>query len=211
MTGDPRTARLLLVRHGEIDANIVQRWHGSTDSLLTERGHEQVRRLASYLSRAHPGAVAVYTSPLQRARQTAEPIASTLGVPLLLSRGLAEFGIGVLENELYADLAGRHGFFEQIAADMAWAPSGGESLGAVATRVVAAWREIAGTHPGAEVVVVSHGAAIAAGLAQLLDADPRRWTGYHQRNTSLTVLELEPTARVITFDRVDHLAEIARP
>ena len=199
------STRLLLVRHGQIDANLDQRWHGSTDSDLTPRGHDQVRRLAAHLARTHRDAVAVHSSPLQRAQQTARPIAAALDVPLILSPGLGEFGIGVFENESYADLAGRHGFFEHIAADVDWAPSGGESLGAVAARVVDAWRSIACAHPDAEVVAVSHGAAIAAGLALLLDQDPRAWTLYYQRNTSVSELELEPTPRVLVFDRADHL------
>ena len=199
------STRLLLVRHGQIDANLAQRWHGSTDSDLTARGHDQVRRLAAYLARTHPDTAAVHSSPLQRAQQTAKPIAVALDVPLILSPGLAEFGIGVFENELYADLAGRHGFFERIEADLDWAPSGGESLGAVAARVVDAWRAIARAHPDAEVVAVSHGAAIAAGLALLLEQDPRAWTRYHQRNTSVSELELQPTPRILGFDRADHL------
>jgi 2,3-bisphosphoglycerate-dependent phosphoglycerate mutase len=199
------SARLLLVRHGEIDANLAQRWHGSTDSRLTARGHEQVRRLAAHLARTHPGAVGVHTSPLERAQETARPIAAALNVPLALAPALAEFGIGVLENELYADLAGRLGFFEQIAANPDWAPSGGESLGAVAARIVTAWRDIAAAHPAAEVVVVSHGAATAAGLAMLLDGDPRGWTRYHQHNTGLSELELGREPRLLSFDRVDHL------
>jgi probable phosphoglycerate mutase len=199
------STRLLVLRHGEIDANLDQRWHGSTDSCLTARGHDQARRLAMHLARTHPGVVAVHTSPLERAQQTARPIAAALDVPLIISADLRELGIGVFENASYVDLAGRHRFFEQIAADLDWAPSGGESLGAVAARVVAAWRAIAGAHPAAEVVAVSHGAAIAAGLALLLDHDPRMWTRYHQRNTSVSELELEPTPRVLAFDRVDHL------
>jgi probable phosphoglycerate mutase len=200
------SARLLLVRHGEIDANLVHRWHGSTDSRLTARGHEQVRLLAAYIARTHPGVVAVHTSPLERAQQTARPIAAALNVPLAIAPALVEFGIGVFENELYADLAGRHRFFEQIAANLDWAPSGGESLGAVAARIVTVWRDIAAAHPAAEVVVVSHGAATAAGLAKLLDHDPRAWTRYHQRNTSVSELELEPSPRLVAFDKVDHLA-----
>ena len=206
MRDGSRSALLLLVRHGEIDANVERRWHGSTDSALTERGREQVRRVAAYLARAHADAVAVYTSPLQRAQQTAQPIAAALGIaPVVPSPALAEFGIGILENELYTDLAGHHRFFERIEADLAWAPSGGESLGSVADRVVGAWRGIVAAHPGAKVVVVSHGAVVAAGLASLVDRDPRRWGSYHQRNTSITELELGPTARVLSFDRVDHL------
>src|SRR4029450_9897462 len=167
---------------------------------------EQVRRLAAHLARTHPGAVAVHTSPLERAQETARPIAAALNGPLALAPALAEFGIGVLENELYADLAGRLGFFEQIAANPDWAPSAGGARGAaVAARIAAAWPDIAAAHPAADVVVVSHGAATAAGLAMLLDGDPRGWTRYHQHNTGLSELELGREPRLLSFDRVDHL------
>jgi probable phosphoglycerate mutase len=123
--------------------------------------------------------------------------------------GLAEYGIGALENETFADLAARHRFFEQAGADLTWAPPGGESLGAVGERVVAAWRAIARQHPAAEIVVVSHGAAIATGLAVLLHEDPRAWMRYTFRNTSVTELALEPVPRLMTVDLVDHLIETA--
>jgi len=197
--------RLLLVRHGQIDANLDRRWHGSTDSDLTQRGRGEGVRVAAHLARSRPDVVAVYTSPLKRAQQTARPIAAALGVPLTVLPGLAEFAIGILEGELYEDLAGRHHFFKRLDADPAWAPAGGESLAAVADRVVAAWRCIAQAHPGSEVIAVSHGAAMAAGLALLLDEDPRTWPRYHVRNTSVTELELDPTPRVLAFDLVDHL------
>ncbi len=199
------SARLLLVRHGEIDANLDQRWHGSTDADLTERGRDESRRLAAHLARTRPQIAVVYSSPLIRARGTAELIATALAVPLVLEPGLAEYGIGVLENETFVDLAGRHRFFEQASADLDWAPEGGESLGVVGTRVVAAWRAIAERHPGAEVVVVSHGAAIAAGLAVLLHGDPRAWLRYHLRNTSVTEFMVEPVPQLVTLDLVDHL------
>jgi probable phosphoglycerate mutase len=199
------TTRLLLVRHAQIGANLDLRWHGSTESDLTEHGREEVRRLAAHLERIRPDAAAVYTSPLQRAQQTARPIADALRVPLIVAPGLAEFAIGILENETYADLAGRHRFFEQIEADLDWAPPGGESLGAVGARVVAAWRAIAKDHPDAEVVAVSHGAAIAAGLALLLHQDPRTWVRYRPRNTGVSELELGPTPRLVAFDLIDHL------
>lgn len=111
----------------------------------------------------------------------------------------------VLEGETFADLAARHRFFEQSVADVDWAPSGGESLGAVGTRVVSAWRDIAGRHPSDEVVVVSHGAAIGIGLAVLLQDDPRAWSDYRLRNTSVTEIVLAPRPAIVAFDLVDHL------
>ena len=199
------STRLLLVRHGQIDANVDSRWHGSTDGELTARGEEQARRVAAHLARTRPGVAAVYASPLRRARDTAAPIAQALGLPVIVRPGLAEYSIGVLENETFADLAVRHRFFEQSEADLAWAPEGGESLGGVAERVVATWREVARAHPGAEVALVSHGAAIAAGLATLLDGDPRAWSRYRIRNTSVTEFVLHPAPRLVALDLVEHL------
>lgn len=199
------TARLLLVRHGQIEANLSHRWHGSTDQDLTPLGREQARRIAAHLRQTRPEVAAVYTSPLQRATNTAMVIAEALGLPLVPSPGLAEYGIGALENETFADLGSQHRFFEQAEADLAWAPPGGESLGGVGARVLAAWRDITAAHPGREVVAVSHGAAIAVGLALLQHDDPRAWMRYRLRNTSVTEVELAPVPRVLAFDVVQHL------
>lgn len=199
------TARLILVRHGQINANVELRWSGSTDEALTGRGMEEARRVATFLARAHPDVAAVYTSPADRARNTAIPIAVALGVPLRVAPGLAEYGIGVLEGETYADLSARHRFFEQADADLTWAPPGGESLETVGRRVVATWRGIVDHHPGAEVVAVSHGAAIAIGLTVLLHRDPRGWPRYRLRNASVTELTLDPSPRLVEFDVVEHL------
>ena len=199
--------RLILVRHGQIDANLDHRWHGSTDKGLTDQGLEEARRVAAHLARTRPDVAAVYTSPAERARSTAIPIAAALGVPLIVSPGLAEYAIGILENELFADLLAQHRFFEQADADLSWAPPGGESLDAVGTRVVATWRKIAHDHPGSEIVVVSHGAAIAIGLNVLLQGGPRGWPRYRLRNASLTEIVLDDSSsQLVTLDVVEHLA-----
>jgi len=203
-TAAPAGARILLVRHGQIEANVAQRWHGSTDEDLTAHGRAQAHRVAAHLARERPSAVALYASPARRARSTAAPIAAALTLPVVVEPDVTEYGIGVLENEPYVDLTVRHRFFEQASADLAWAPPGGESLGAVAARVTAAWRRIAAAHPASDVIVVSHGAAIAIGLALLLHDDPRQWSRYHSRNTAITEILLAPPT-LVTFDRVDHL------
>lgn len=200
------STRLILVRHGQIPANVDHRWHGSTDDALTDRGLEEARRVAAYLARTHPLIAAVYTSPASRARSTATPIAAALGVPLLEAPGLAEYAIGVLEGTSFADLSMQHRFFEQADADFRWAPPGGESLDAVAKRVVETWRQIARSHPDAEVVAVSHGAAIAVGLAMLLHGAPRGWPRYSSRNASVSeIVFREPSPQLLTFNVVEHL------
>jgi probable phosphoglycerate mutase len=200
------STRLILVRHGQIPANVNQLWHGSTDDALTERGLEQAQLVAAYLVRAHPRVAAVYTSPAQRARSTASPIAAALGVPLIEAPGLAEYAIGVLEGTSFADLSNQHRFFEQADADLDWAPPQGESLGAVAARVVDTWQQIARNHRDAEVVVVSHGAAIAIGLTMLLHGEPRGWARYTARNASVSEIVLdEPSAQLVSLNIIEHL------
>jgi probable phosphoglycerate mutase len=199
------TARLILVRHGQIEANLTQRWHGSTDEALTEQGRVDARRVAEFLGRTRPQIGTVYTSPAQRAHTTASAIADALGVPLFVVPALSEYAIGVFEGESYADLAARHRFFEQADADITWAPPGGESLETVGARVVAAWQSIARDHPSSETVVVSHGAAIAIGLSVLFDAGPRGWLRYRLRNGSVTEIEIEPTPRLVALNMSDHL------
>jgi broad specificity phosphatase PhoE len=111
-----------------------------------------------------------------------------------------------LEGASYADLSAGHRFFEQADADLTWAPPGGESLGAVAERVAETLRQIARAHPDSEVVVVSHGAAIAIGLSVLLHDDPRGWARYSPRNASVSEILFEGALpQLVTLNIVEHL------
>ena len=69
-----------LVRHGQTSANIDQVWHGSSDTPLTPFGALQAQRVARFLDGHSGDATVVYSSPLTRARHTAEPIAQQLGL-----------------------------------------------------------------------------------------------------------------------------------
>ena len=66
---------LTLVRHGQTSANLDGVWHGSSDTPLTPHGERQAERVAHFLGDHSADATVVYTSPLQRARRTASPIA----------------------------------------------------------------------------------------------------------------------------------------
>jgi broad specificity phosphatase PhoE len=197
-------ATLLLVRHGQIAANVSRVWHGSTDSELTERGLEEARRTADHLASAR-NVRALYSSPLLRTRQTAEAIAARLGLVPRLEPGLAEYGIGELEGVSYADLLNVHGFFARIRSDRDFAPPGGESPRQVLERAIGALHRIARTHRGEEVVIVSHGAALGLALGELLHGDPDRWMELHLSNCAVSELVLEPAPRLLAWNRTDHL------
>lgn len=198
-------ATLVLVRHGQIAANAERIWHGSTDSALTDRGRDEAARTALHLAGREPRPVALYTSPLLRARETARPIARELGLEARVEPGLAEYGIGELEGESYLALAQEHRFFERIAADPDFAPPRGESPRQVVARVSAALGAIADAHRGAQVIVVSHGAALGLALGALLERDANQWQRFHLANCALSELVLEPVPRLLAWNATGHL------
>lgn len=199
-------ASILLLRHGQIRANVEGRWHGSTNSPLTWRGRRQVRRTARHLASSRPEISAIYTSPLQRCVATAESIGKRLNVAVEPREDWREYAIGEWENLPFRELAERHDFINLATTDPDFAPPGGESLRIVAERVVPLIKSIHDSHPAdATVLLVGHGAATAVALATLIDLDPAGWTNYHLANCSLTELMLSPSPYVNFFNSTQHL------
>jgi broad specificity phosphatase PhoE len=135
---------LLLVRHGETDWNAAGRLQGHTDRPLNEYGRRQARELAERL--AGDGVGAVYTSDLARARETAEIIATRLGLEIVLDPDLREKDWGNWEG-LTAD--------ERASLEFE-----GESTEEHRERVLRAVARIVAAHPGERVVVVTHGGSL---------------------------------------------------
>jgi probable phosphoglycerate mutase len=91
------TAPFYFVRHGETESNVLGIVAGSTDVLLTEHGRAQARTAADTLKAA--GITAVYSSPLRRARDTADCIGGALALPVTVIAELAERNWGELEGK----------------------------------------------------------------------------------------------------------------
>ena len=201
----PAMASLLLLRHAQIEANVKGLWHGSTDSPLTWRGRRQARRTARHIADNHRDLSAIYTSPLERCRQTAAAVASEIGITPEPVEGLAEYGIGEWEGLAFSHLAEQHDFITRALADHHFAPPGGETLASVSSRIVDALTQIHHRHEGERVLVVGHGAALAVALGTLLNGDPARWVEYPVANCSLTELVLSPSPYVNFFNSTQHL------
>jgi broad specificity phosphatase PhoE len=136
---------LLLVRHGETDWNAERRWQGHADVSLNQRGREQAEQLAAQL--AEEAVDAVYSSDLCRARETAEILGARLGTAVVLDPDLREIDVGSREGLTWPE----------TQALTEW---DGEPTEAHADRVLGALRRIAEQHPGARVLVVTHGGSI---------------------------------------------------
>ena len=197
--------RLVLVRHGQIQANVAGLWHGETDSSLTPTGRRQARRLSRHMEKMEAPFAALYSSPLQRCTTTALPIARRLKLAIHTEPGLREYTLGEWEGMAFSDLARHHDFFRRSTRDPEFAPPGGESLAGAATRIVGTLDRIASVHEaGDRVLVICHGAILAVALASLIDGDAAVWGNYQFGNCSLTEISLKPTPVVHRFNETHH-------
>jgi broad specificity phosphatase PhoE len=142
---------ILLARHGETDWNREGRWQGWADPPLNDSGRAQARALARQLRDARFDAV--YASDLQRAHETAAIVAEPHGVPVVADSGLREIDVGSWSGLTRAELEARFPGGER---------PDGETREQHAGRVLGAVERIARDHPGARILLVTHGGTMRA-------------------------------------------------
>jgi probable phosphoglycerate mutase len=148
---------LTLARHGETDWNADGRIQGQRDIPLNAKGRQQAAALTDAL--AARGIDAIYSSDLERARQTAEPLAALLGLPLLCLPEWRERHHGRMQGSTYEELAlsWPEGHRRLRARDPDFDVDGGESLVALSQRAARGLQGIRERHVFGQVVVVTHG------------------------------------------------------
>jgi alpha-ribazole phosphatase/probable phosphoglycerate mutase len=159
---------LVLVRHAEPSGDFRGRCYGRLDVELSELGREQSARVAAALADAPVSAVV--SSPLQRARETAEAIAEPHGLRVVVLDGLRELDFGEFEGKSYDELAASR---PQLYRQWMTAPTevrfpGGESYADLEARVADVVRRLRAVHGGRTVVAVTHGGVVRAVVAAAL-------------------------------------------
>ncbi|SHL05441.1 probable phosphoglycerate mutase [Pseudonocardia thermophila] len=188
--GEP--TRMLLLRHGQTALSVERRYSGHGDPELTELGRLQAARAAARLA-AEPDIAAVLTSPLQRARVTAEAVAEATGAPLVVRPGLIETDFGEWEGLSFAEARARDPeLHRRWLGDETVAPPGGESFAAVGRRIEIERRAVLAEYPGRTVVVVSHVTPIKMLLRAGLDAGPSLLYRLHLDLASLSEVQFYP-------------------
>lgn len=159
---------IYLVRHGQTVSNTQGRIQGHSDSPLSERGTEQVTRLAKRLS--DTSVSVIYSSDLGRALATAEILANSLSKPVQKDRRLREVSFGKVEGLTWDEVALKHSILQQ-----AWfqheaearLPEG-ESREEVSMRVMHLLDDLASKYTGERILAVTHGGVLACILASIL-------------------------------------------
>lgn len=150
---------IYLVRHGQTEWNVERRMQGRRESPLTRLGERQAGAMAKLLTGLvaadSPGSWRLVSSPLGRARQTADVIAASLGVTVEIDERLAEIAFGEWEGRLREEVAPQH---PELFATPEWlfSPPGGETYEDVRARVVGFLQDLP-PEPARRVIAVSHG------------------------------------------------------
>lgn len=187
---------LYLVRHGETEWNRQRRIQGLTDIPLNDIGREQARLTGMLLTRRP--ITRVVSSPLGRARETAEIISAELGLgEPELRDAFVERNYGAAEGLDFHEIDVRYPDGVEVP--------GRESREDVAARVIPALQSLAAEHPGEAIVVVSHGGAIRAAL---MTAEPKRGFGPITNGSVHTFHVAESDLRLVAFDDPIELAAV---
>jgi broad specificity phosphatase PhoE len=209
--------RIYLVRHGENLANITKEFsYRKVDYPLTEKGRLQAEQTADYFRDKE--IYAVYSSPLRRAKETADYIANAIGAPVVIREEFREVNVGILEGQDPTPEAWT--LHDAIMEDWYAGRSevtfpGGENYLALCGRMNTGLMEITQNHPGQNVVVVAHGGIISAGVRHICtNVDPEVLRKLPSHNCSVTemILTLEDerlSANLIRWSAHDHISGTA--
>jgi len=190
--------RLLLIRHGKTDWNAQHRYQGQIDVPLNHAGCRQAAALARRLQ--DEDLSAIYTSDLQRARQTAQEIATPHGLSVWTEPRLREMSFGDWEGLTYAQIQARgpEKMARWFADPVRVPPPGGETLTRLAERVRAALDDIVRACANQTVALVSHGGTVRILLCAAMGLDLRAQWRFGLSNASLSELRLYDTNVVLT-------------
>lgn len=152
--------RLFALRHGRTAWNAETRIQGQLDVPLDALGRWQAERLA--LALAGEPIVAIYSSDLQRALDTAAPLVARTAAPLHTDARLRERGFGSFEGRTHAEIESQ---WPDDAArwrrrEVDYPPGGGEALTPFFARCVNTVCALAAAHPGQTIAVVAHGGVL---------------------------------------------------
>lgn len=160
------TATLLLVRHA-MHTDYGERFTGRADGVpLSGAGEAQARALGRRL--AGEPIAAIYASPRERTRQTAQAVADPLGLNVAEVDALDEVDLGDWTGRRIAELEGTPDFARWNEERATVSPPGGEAMASVADRAGAFAFEAAARHEGETILLVSHADVIRALVCRVL-------------------------------------------
>lgn len=206
-----RTARVVLVRHGQTAWNREPRFRGRADLPLDEIGLKQAEATGRYLAERWP-VDAVYASPMRRAMQTAEAIAESHGLTAQPFDGLLDIDFGEWQGHSPEEVGER---YPDLLRAWLEAPHtvhipGGESLDDVRSRVVAGLHEVIEGHVGETVGLVGHNVVNRVLLCAVLGLGSEHFWRLRQDTCAVNVFDADEdgTFTIVLLNDTCHLQDL---
>lgn len=199
--------RLCLVRHGETAWNAQGRVQGQLDVPLNAHGEAQARALAEAL--AGERFDAIYASDLGRVRQTAQPAAARLGLPVQLDARLRERHYGIFQAMTYAEAKERfpEDYERFRAKDPGYGFRTGETLGAFCERSLSVVNLLIAKHENQQLLVFTHGGVLEMIYRQATARGLSTPRDFEVPNAALNRVEADASGwRVTQWAEIGHLA-----
>ena len=180
--------KIIFVRHGQTEWNVLGRYQGQTDIALSPLGIEQAEKLAAYFP--VDKVEAVYSSDLVRAMTTARCVADRFGLTVEPRAELRELNFGDWEGLTYDEIVAKwpdalNNFFQH--PDVLEIPHG-ESFPKLRERALDAVEDIVARHPNQTVAVFAHGAILRTILTAALHMDLKYVWTIRQFNTAVNIV-----------------------
>lgn len=184
-----KSTRVYLMRHGEVQNGGEKRYNGHIDIDITEKGVEQMHRLAGLL--AGKPIAAVYCSDLIRSVKGAEIISKSTGIAYTAVRQLRERSVGAWEGLTAEEIKQRYpGEYRAWRADLLnYRPPKGESVHDVRDRIIPAYTKLLKTHAGQEVAMLLHGGVNRVIIADAIGLDLKNLFRIEQSFGALNIIE----------------------
>ncbi len=215
--GNPRIAyqrlcdvtRLVLIRHGESEANNQGYFAGQYDAKLMPKGMEQAVKTAEYIVKKY-APDEIYSSDLVRAYSTAMPVSRLIGKEIKSHKGLREIFAGEWQkmpfDDLQKDFSEEYGVWLKDIGNARC--SGGESVKELGDRVMATLTEIAKENPGKTIAVATHATPIRVSqtiikYGDIVSMKNVPWIP----NASVTVYEYDGSWKCISEVEDEHLGD----
>jgi broad specificity phosphatase PhoE len=195
-TGPHGTA--ILMRHGETEWNKQGRVMGRNPVELTEHGRAQVAATARFAESIKPDLIV--TSPLVRARQSAEILAAALGgIEIIEEPAIAEVLYGRWEGLHYHELIDDPHYITYRKSPIQHPTPGGETIPEVQARGVAAVMRMIEAHPGERIVFVSHGDIVRTVLCHFLKIELEHFHRIRVDNAALSAIQISGEFAEVKF------------
>ena len=164
---------IIFLRHGQAKNNTERILAGRTPGVpLTEKGIDQAKKAASFLENMNISAI--YSSPIERAKNTAEIVGEHTSIDVRIDERLIELDMGKFTGMPYDEIFSSHGnvFMKFYKGDLEIAHNGVETFSDVKKRVLGIVDHVINTHPDENVVLVTHMDPIKAMLSTVVSLSP---------------------------------------